>query len=186
MHKAETSQTSTDFLTPVNPDARPRIITRTTYYFDPREILLTQPALAKRERLPAFLRLKEGELALSSEPKPGYFYLKHLGWYAPNRHKMLLDLIDLELEDETVPHGTLTGYNKGCTGPLCRRTNRETRRKTRTNQPIYHGVDPLLAVMTAYAYQQQQTKPRTDVEKRLAKLLEKEAARQEFGPQLIN
>ncbi|AKJ72532.1 hypothetical protein GMA7_96 [Gordonia phage GMA7] len=45
--------------------------------------------------------------------------------------KLLADLVarvDAELEDHTIPshlHGRPSGYNKGCKGPLCTKSNRD-------------------------------------------------------------
>lgn len=55
--------------------------------------------------------------------------------------------IDAELADEefsTATHGTAYCYGKGCKGPICKKGNRDRRRKTRNATPVPGPADDII------------------------------------------
>lgn len=168
-----------NFLAPANPlfDLK-RVIPTPKYTPDLiplsfRETLLDQPPLGPNERLPMFLALKEGELAISTAPQPSYVHVPELDVFIPVRHEMMVQLVRMELTNTefTTTHGSPDTVAQGCSGPLCRRTRSAERAETakirqqrlgyRTRQPThtrakvvpqYVAVDPLLEAFTILAH----------------------------------
>jgi hypothetical protein len=157
-----------DFLAPANPTfdlkkvqpapkKAPKVLPLTF-----RETLIVQPPLGPNERLPTFLALKPGELALASSaqvdsaqvdsaqvgsahPANTYTYVPEIQYWIPTRHELVLQLIFQELQDTTysTAHGSPETVEQGCNGPLCRRQRRIDRQQaTRLRQMrlTYRGV----------------------------------------------
>lgn len=122
------------FLTPANPSFDLGRLVKTSddellFGDDFRSILVEQPKLGNRERLPKRMALGTDEFALSKDEFDGSFYLPSINMWVNEKHRLVLDLLLEELADISVPttHGTFDTYKAGCTGPMCRRAIRVER-----------------------------------------------------------
>lgn len=178
--------TATGFLTLANPSFDLRRLVKTSdellFGDDFRTILVDQPKLSNRERLPKSMTLEEDEVALSKTQLPNTFFQQSIGLYVIDRHQLIVDLLLQELTDLEVhtTHGTYDTYKAGCTGPMCRRAIRQERaiaealRRARTDgntgkskhlvrpnnwkdrvkraAPQYAAVDPLTIAFTVLSH----------------------------------
>jgi hypothetical protein len=145
--------TGTGFLTPANPSFDLGRLIKTSnddllFGMDFRDVLIEQPKLGNRERLPRTMALEADEFALSKDEFDGSFYLPSVNMWVNGKHRLVLDLLLEELANIEIgtTHGTHDTYKSGCTGPMCRRAIRversiaEALRRTRngatgTNKP---------------------------------------------------
>lgn len=122
-----------DFCKPMNPKFDIRSLVTTPTDSMPVTVLTMDDVLTMQERLvgwgerlPLYLALREGESAISLVPLPGYSYVAVLEIYIPDRHMIIanLTLAEIASPDTAMTHGQHDTYRAGCTGPLCRRSNR--------------------------------------------------------------
>lgn len=147
--------------------------------FSPRLYLILQPPLGKDESLPVLLKLEKQEKAVLYSPAEGYIPVKQLSIWIPERHRMVIQLVEQELQTikvtdgKLVPHGLHYNTYKNCTGPLCRRRTRRDASddrdlkamrtgtvrpapirpwhvKVRASWPQHYAVDPLLEAFQSH------------------------------------
>jgi len=116
-----------------------------------REMLVIQPPLGKAERLPRTLKLAPNELSIRFTEHERCVRVPKLGFYIPERHVIVLDLIASELADPdySSTHGTSLTYRQGCKGPLCRRARRDAQNETSQLRLVRMGLKPTVSSRTA-------------------------------------
>lgn len=116
-----------------------------------REMLVIQPPLGKAERLPTTLKLAPNEVSVRFTEHSGYIRVTKLGFYVPERHIIVLDLVAAELADPdySTTHGTSLTYRSGCKGPLCRRARRDAQNETAQLRLVRMGLKPTVSSRSA-------------------------------------